>query len=277
MASDERPPPLSDDQLLAVLNRLVDSVGIVEAGKRLRVNYRTAQKCRDSGHVSRRMREVLERYLREHPEALPQADEVEPDEGRGGGLQELEQGLRQELELLRGDVGVLREQLAEGEAPWRPRGPGAAETQGKTVMTVETGETHGADAVEDGTRRRSEPHPRRVFPELITEEAEPGEEQVYGGAADVVVEWRTVRSSRASARHTLDWLRAERRRLQLELRLVGEFRLTPPPADRPWRESRRQREVRSRRRALGRLRWQLPLTWLLHGLLRGLTLGLWGR
>ena len=82
---------------------------------------------------------------------------------------------------------------------------------------------------------------------------------------------------RRSARHPLAWLRAERRRLDLELRLIGVFGLTPPPADAPWREGRREQELDWRRKALRRLRWQLPLTWCLHGLLRLLTLGLWGR
>lgn len=53
----------------------------------------------------------------------------------------------------------------------------------------------------------------------------------------------------------------------MELRLIGEFGLTPPPANAPWRERRRAQE----------LDWQLPVTWGLHWLLRLLTLGLWGR
>ena len=80
-----------------------------------------------------------------------------------------------------------------------------------------------------------------------------------------------------AAPHTLAWLRAEGRRLQLESELIGEFWLTPPPADSPWRERRREQELDWRRKALGRLRWQLPLTWRLHWLLRLLTVGLWGR
>lgn len=70
--------------------------------------------------------------------------------------------------------------------------------------------------------------PRRVFPELIAEEAEEGEEQVYEAAAEVIVAWREAWAERRSAPHTLDWLRADRRRLELELRLIGVFGLTPP-------------------------------------------------
>jgi len=119
--------------------------------------------------------------------------------------------------------------------------------------------------------------PHRVFPDLIAEHPELGEEQVHGAAAALVVEWREAWEGRRRARYTLDWLRAERQRLQLELRLIGVFGLTPPPADAPWGERRRERELEWRRRALRRLRWQRPLTWCLHWLLRVFTLGLWGR
>ncbi len=135
------------------------------------------------------------------------------------------------------------------------------------------------DNVDDGNEehRRSVAPPRRVFPELITEDPEEGEEQVYGAAAELVVEWRQAWAERKRARLTLDWLRAERRRLDLELRLIGIFGLTPAPADAPWSERRRERELDWRRGALRRLRWQLPLTRVLHWSLRLLTLGLWGR
>ncbi|MCY3923599.1 MAG: hypothetical protein OXG27_14565 [Chloroflexi bacterium] len=133
---------------------------------------------------------------------------------------------------------------------------------------------YGGDA---GKQHRPVNAPRRVFPELITEEAEPGEGQVYGAATEVIVQWREVWAERRDARHTLDWLGAERRRLELELRLIGVFGLTPPRADAPWRGRRRAQELDWRRKALRRLRWQIPLTWCLHWLLRVLTLGLWGR
>ena len=46
------------------------------------------------------------------------------------------------------------------------------------------------DAGDRGRQGRSVAPPRRVFAELITEEPEPGEDQVYGAAAEVVVDWR---------------------------------------------------------------------------------------
>ena len=187
--------------------------------------------------------------------------------GEESRLQEPGHDLGREVEALRAEVASLRERVeaVEGQAP---RGRGRGDHH------VDVG---GVDAGDEGRRQRSVPAPRRVFPELITEEAESGEEQVYGAAAELVAEWREAWAARKTARHTLAWLRAERRRLELELRLIGAFGLTPPPADTPWRERRREQELDWRRRALRRLRWQLPLTWGLHWLLRGMTLGMWGR
>ena len=276
----------SDEQLLEALDRLVDEQGIVEAGERLGVNYRTAAKCHEFRHVSLRMREALRKYVRQQGELDEQAEQGEQvdQEVQGGEgvsrvpedepvgveearLQETRPDLRQEVELLRAEVASLQERVEAVEGQ-------AVQGLGRGGAYVDVG---GVDAGDRGRQRRSVAPPRRVFPELITEEAEPGEEQVYGAAAELVVEWREAWAERKSARHTLAWLRAERRRLDLELRLVGVFGLTPPPADAPWRERRREQELDWRRRALRRLRWQLPLTWCLHGLLRLMTLGLWGR
>lgn len=174
--------------------------------------------------------------------------------------------MRYEVEALREEVASLRERVeaVEGQAA-----PGRGSGDHRVVV-------EGVDTDDEGKRQRAVAVNRRVFPELFTEEAEPGEEQVYGAAAELVVEWRETWAARKAARHTLHWLRAERRRLDLELRLIGVFGLTPPPADAPWRERRREQELDWRRRALRRLRWQLPLTLCLHGLLRAITLGLWG-
>lgn len=72
------------------------------------------------------------------------------------------------------------------------------------------------------------PRPAASSPELNTEEAELGEEQIYDAAAGQALDWRGAWVERRVARHTLAGLRAERRRLELELRLIGVFGLTRP-------------------------------------------------
>ncbi|MDE0101212.1 MAG: hypothetical protein OXN89_02425 [Bryobacterales bacterium] len=271
----------SDDVLLQALDQLVAAEGIVEAGDLLGVNYRTAAKCLEERHVSRRMRQALEKYLREQTEeteqekhedqaTTPRPDEPAPGEQGGGEearLQEPGEDWRRAVEELRVELALLRERVEAVECHVS-RGP----DDGGGGVDVDD-----VDAGQGVEQPRSVVPPRRVFPELITEHPEPGEEQVYGAAAEEVIEWRESWAARKRSRLTLDWLRAERRRLELELRLIGVFDLTPPPADAPWGERRRERELDWRRRALRRMRWQLPLTWCLHWLLRGLTLGLWGR
>ncbi len=96
----------SDEQLLAALDRLVEVEGIVKAAELLEVSYRTAANCQESRHVSRKMRGVLQKYLRERGDGeLQQEQESEerqtpPASNKSGGgegprLQEPEQGLRQ--------------------------------------------------------------------------------------------------------------------------------------------------------------------------------------
>ena len=266
----------SDDVLLQALDRLVASKGIVEAGDQLGVNYRTAAKCLEERHVSRRMRQALEKHLREQAEQEAQEDQPSaavPDEQGGGEaarLQEPGADWRRAVDELRLELASLRERVEAVE----DRVSRGAEDGGGGGDVDDAHEVDAGHAVE---QQRSVPPPRRVFPELITEQAELGEDQVYGAAAETVVEWREAWTARKRADYILDWLQAERLRLGLELRLIGVFGLTPPPADAPWGERRRERELDWRRRALRRLRWQLPLTWCLHWLLRGLTLRLWGR
>ncbi len=264
----------SDDVLLTALDLLVESEGIVEAGERLGVNYRTAAKCLDERHVSRRMRQALEKYIREQAEREGQGEQEGeattpmPDEPEGreeARLQEPGEDWRRAVDELRVELASLRERVeaVEGRVS---KGLGSRD-DGDDVV--------GVDERNDQPQRVVQA-PRRIFPELITEQAETGEEQVYGAAAETVVEWREAWTARKRAEYTLDWLQAERLRLGLELRLIGVFGLTPPPADAPWGERRRDRELGWRRQALRRLRWQLPLTWCLHWLLRGLTVGRWG-
>ncbi|MYA01863.1 MAG: hypothetical protein F4Y35_08765 [Chloroflexi bacterium] len=277
MSRKERAGAHADEELLAALDRLVAAEGVVKAGERLGVNYRTAASCLETRHVSRRMRDVLEKHLREQREQQErleqegeQASASEVNEAGGGEearLQDPVHVLQQLVDDLRAEVASLRERvdMVEGRVSRGSRGG----DDGVDVENVDI--AGGAKQLGLG------PVPRRIFPELITEREEPGEEQIYGAATELVVEWRQAWAARRTARHTLGWLRAERRRLELELRLVGEFGLTPPPADAPWRERRRDRELDWRRRAVRRLRWQLMITWCMHWLLRMLSLGLWGR
>lgn len=81
-------------------------------------------------------------------------------------------------------------------------------------------DAHATGALDKGAGtqvKRPQTHaaPCRVFPELIAEEAEPGEDQVYGAGAELAVEWRERRR-----KQELDWRRRALRRLRWRLSLA---------------------------------------------------------
>jgi hypothetical protein len=92
-------------------------------------------------------------------------------------LQEPEQYLPRAVEALRAEIVDLREWLEAVEGR-TTRGRGSGEDHGKVEVV---------DAGDYDTRQRSVVAPRRVFPELITAEAEPGEAQIHRAAAELVV------------------------------------------------------------------------------------------
>ena len=115
--------------------------------------------------------------------------------------------------------------------------------------------------------------PRRVYNDVVTDEAEPGEELVYGDAATaVIVRWREARDAFAEARDALDVLNARQRRVELEIELIQEHDLTLPPATRPWDWGDRRQEVRWRR---NEMLYEVNVDRKMLKLRRFLTLGIW--
>lgn len=132
---------------------------------------------------------------------VEEPDSSDPRGGEEAGLQESEQPLRREVEALRVEVESLRERVetVERRGSWR-RG-----------VSEDGVDVEGVDVGDEGEQHRPVVRvPQRVFPELITEHPEPGEDQVYGAAAELIVEWREAWAERRSAHYTLDGLRAER-------------------------------------------------------------------
>ena len=93
----------------------------------------------------------------------------------------------------------------------------------------------------------------RLCRDLVTLEAEPDEEQVYGGATPVMVEWRKAKAEHSEAFTTgtaLDKADAKIRLMDLEIALIEEHELTLPPASYPRDRSTRRNQVRRHRRSL---------------------------
>ena len=119
----------TDERLLEVLDEWVEEEGIVEAGERLGVSYRTAAKS----HEFRRVSAVDARgatQVRARAGGAGRAARGRGEDGGGGKrtgrwegphLQESEQDLRDEVEALRAEVVDLRERRRDQELAWRRR------------------------------------------------------------------------------------------------------------------------------------------------------------
>jgi len=164
------------------------------------------------------------------------------------------------LAQLFGEVTALREEYAR-----------AMRHVERRLVGLESGRSGSGDPSSTGP----EPEPTeqgyvrpREYPQLVTEEAEPDEERVYGDATPVIVQWRAARGKwRALLKPgpALATADAKIRMLELEIALIEKHELTLPPASYSWgREDRRDQARRrigalteakdDRRRALFR-RW----------------------
>ena len=129
----------SDEQLLTALDRLVEVEGIVKAAEVLEVSYRTASNCHESRHISRKMRGVLEKHLREQREQEEQGEQ--------------------------GEQGEQQEESGEQETPPTASEPGGGE--GPRLQEPEHDLRREVDEVDDhdeGKQQRTVSAPRRVFP-----------------------------------------------------------------------------------------------------------------
>ena len=89
---------------------------------------------------------------------------------------------------------------------------------------------------------------RREHPDLATREPAPDDEEIFGEAWPLIVEWRELKDAHPNDGKGLAWLAARERLLVVELALLEEHGMTLPPE--------KQQELR---------RWAR----------RVLTLGLW--
>ena len=254
-------------RLLALLRNMIDDGGKVKAAKALGVNYRTVSKAVRSGTLTDRMSDALERHLLlgGGSAAAQQQERVAALEQR---LDAMEKELRGGLEAVVGEVKAFREEHARSMRHVERRlvrleaGSKGSETPSPT----------GAEGESGPKRRYVRP---RTYPQLVTPEAEPDEDLVYGDAAPVIVEWRRVRAEFLKTRATLNRTEVQEPMLELELALVGEHELTLPPASFPWDEFDRRDKVWELTQDLKRVRAERNRALLRRWLRRVLTFGLW--
>ena len=240
-------------RLSGFLRELVREEGRVEAAALLGVAYRTVVRAEESGEITGRMGDALERLLGtgDDPEVVRLRERVDA----------LEKELRDGLDGIR--TAVIGHAGSHGQAQdgTPDDGAGRSETVGTPPVT--------------GLQRRNHFTGRTLDPEVVTEQAADDDAEVYGDAWPLVAEWRRLRDGHPTRGTTLSWLATEERLLVLELAMLEEHGLTLPPETQPLRGFGRRGQTTHRWKALDETRMRLRRRKLLRWVRRILTLWLW--
>ena len=256
-------------RLMTLLRRLVRTRTLKGAAGELGLDPRTVATCLREGILSRRVQWALEESLKSEleSETARHGERMDTLEGRLSGLEDkldsalegIEKSGQRDVDVLRSDcdgwLRALEKRLARIEAGVGP---------GKTVM----------DPASKAEERAPSP-PWRLHPDVVTPEAEPGEEEVYGEAASLVGAWRRAVEDVQTGKERVAGFDARVRLLEVEIELIERFQLTLPPSTYPWHSSERRDMVRVKTRALELLRAQRKRAVLRGWVRRALTLGRW--
>ena len=265
--------------LVQSLRGMVETEGRAKVAEALGVSYRTLVRAVDSGRLTARMADALERHLLEVETSatapLRQKPGDDPEEGAEQLRAEVAK-LRIRVDTMQAVVGALQEDQARTLRQWERR---LARVEARRVPANGSGgaSTPSVTGASDGVPERPRVKPRRAYRQLVTVEPEEGEELIYGEAMLAIIEWRAARMTLEWASRRLDKLDAQRSLLELELTLIGEHELTLPPAIYPWDHFDRRDEVWRRKQSLVDLRAERRRSVLWRWVRLVLTLGLWWR
>ena len=245
-------------RLMALLQELVRDKGFKGAARVLEIDQRTVAESARTGQLSRRVRQALERALqegvgsaaarqRERNEKLEERVEAleKGHEAHEKGHDSLGKEVRKRMAAVEGEVAALRRDGAQGT------GAGHAGAGHAGAGPVQA-EADGSERSASGMGRKPPPRPRlrREYPDLVTLEPAPDDEEVFGEAWSLIVEWRELKASHPNEGKGLSWLRTEERFLALELALLEDHGMTLPPARFPLRGFDRNGQVNWRQTAL---------------------------
>ena len=258
-------------RLMALLQELVRRRGHKGAARLLEVDPQTVTESAKTGQLSRRVREALERALQEGvgSAAARQRARNEQIEGRvdelAHGYDELGEELRKRLAAVEGEVAAMRRDDARGNGAGQANAGPGAEGSGEARA--------GAGRVNGGGRSR--PPVRREYPDLATLEPAEDDDEVFGDAWPLIVEWRGLKGVHPNRGKGLAWLAAAERLLEVELALLEGHGMTLPPEKRPLHGFDRDGQTTWRRTALLARRRERAGLERRRWVRRVLTLGLW--
>ncbi len=250
-----------DLRLTALLYDLVGAKGKRGAAEVLGVSYGALARAADTGRLTGRMRDALTRHLL-------------------GDASDLDEEHREHLVKLEQRVAALEEGAGE-----TPAGEASQVDELREALSKlgEEQERHGRRiaALES---RGPNPAVERSAPRLpltmkvVSLHPDPGgDDERFGAAAPLVVEWRRLREEYRAAPDALAKLRAEDGLLETEIALIGGCGVTLPPADYPWDRFDLEDQTRRRRRRLAVVRVEIRRAEHRRRMRRVITLGLWRR
>ena len=266
-------------RLRALLHDLVRKEGRIEAAKELGLDPRTVGACMDGEGMSWRVREALEMGLQEGAGSAA-ARQRKRNDALERRMEKLEKELHEGLDAVMGEIGKLREdqdqkweslerRLARRETQQENRreSPRSAEDPSATGPTPEE-----APSVAKPSAKAK--FPKRLYPELVTKEPAPDDEEVYGAAWPLIEEWRRLWKTHTGVGKGLAWLETEERVRELEVAMLEEHGLTLPPEKQPLHGLWRSAQLNWRKETLHEVR--RAVAWR-HLLRKVLTCGLWSR
>ena len=249
-------------RLMSLLQDLVKDKARRGAARALGVDHRIVAASIEEGRLSKRVRGALEFAILTgaDPEAASQRERVKALEERMVSLKERAEADHAELcRVVWEGIAGLREDFSQAIRQIEER-----------LAAPESGLENQATLEKPRVKQA-----RRRYPEFLTLEPEPGEDQIYGDATPLIVEWRQVMTEFRGAKTKLSKVVAEERLLELEIEMIDKRGLTLPHRTYHWNSSERRNEVRRMQQVLEEGRVDRARALLRLWLRRVLTLGLW--
>ncbi len=257
-------------RLMTLLQELVRDKGYKGASQVLEIDQKTVTESARTRVLTRRVRQALERGLQEGVGSAAARRQRERNDRLEERVQQLEEGhealgseVRRRLAVVEGEVGAL-----PGDATQGAEQPSAGPAQADSGQSEDR--TSGSATIPP-----SRPLQRREYPDLATREPADDDEEVFGDAWALIVQWRDLKDTHPNDGKGLEWLADEERLLEVELALLEEHGMTLPPEQRPLRGFARSGQVNWRRTALDDTRKARARREFWHRVRRWLTLGLW--
>ena len=259
-------------RLMTLLQELVRDKGYKGAARVLELDQRTVAECARTGQMSRRVRQALERALQEGVGSAA-ARQRERNDRLEKRVEALEKG-REAHEKGHDALGELRRRMAavEGRVEALRRDGAQGTGAGHADAGPSQAEADGSERGASGMGRKPPPRPRlrREYPDLVTLEPAEDDEEVFGEAWLLIVEWRGLKDAHPNEGKGLAWLAEEERLRVVELALLEDHGMTLPPEKRSLRGFDRDGQINWRRTALFDTRRAIRKQELLNRLSLGL-------